>query len=298
MIDEALVVTGLGQQLDTLPEQLAAGMKQGLANRQVPPALSQDIERISAESFTAQGFQRRVREGLKANYDEKRLRALVSDASTPVVKKMTGFELAKPSQTELAAYFSSLASNPIPAQRQALLERLDEASNASGLGTEVALTSLRAMALGAAGGNPNAAAEIDRAMEGQRPVLLASIRQSSLPVMAYTYRNATDAELSEYIKLYESDHGKWFMSIVSAALVEEFKSASGQFGEKIAALAKAKRAEDRAASAAGSGAGSASADGGIQRTAAQGRGSRDPNKDLRHCLDLATTVEIIRCAEQ
>jgi len=295
LIGEALIVTGLGQQLDRVPEQLAAGMQQGVANRQVPPALAREIGRISAESFTAQGFHRRVREALKANYDEKRLRALVSDASTPVVKKMTRFELAEPSQTELAAYFSSLASNPIPAERQALLERLDEASNASGLGTEIALTSLRAMAVGAAGGNPNAVAEIDRAMEGQRSVVLANIRQSSLPLMAFTYRDATDAELTEYIKLYESDQGKWFMHIVSAALVEEFKSASGQFGEKIAALAKSQQA--RTASATEAESGSAPAGGG-QRTAAQRLSRTYPSKDLRSCLDLATAVEVIKCAEQ
>jgi hypothetical protein len=307
IIDQVLSATGLGAQLDGLPEGVVAAVKEGFARQ--PPAvraLGKDFEKIVAESFTKEGFQRRVRDGLKASYDDKRLRALVSAASTPLAKKMTQLELAKPSQAELAAYVNSLTSKPIPPQRQALLQRLDDASNSSGLGTEIALASMRAMALGAAGSNPNAASEIDKAMEGQRPALTANVRKSSLMTMAFTYRTATDAELSEYVKLYESDHGKWFTSVVSAAIVAEFKSASGHVGEQLAALVKSKQppasvvaraGKHPSAPAAAPEPGSAPADT-PKPSLALRQGSQYPTKDLRSCLDLATTVEIIKCAEQ
>jgi hypothetical protein len=307
LIDQVLTATGLRVQLDELPEQVVAAAKEGFATQpQAVRALGKDFERILAESFTKEGFQRRVRDGLKASYDEKHLRALLSAASTPLAKKMIQLELAKPSQAELAAYANSLASKPIPPERKALLQRLDDASNSSGLGTEIALASMRAMALGAAGGNRNAASEIDRVVESQRPALSANVRKSELMNSAFTYRTATDAELSEYLKMYESDHGKWFTGVVSSALVAEFKSAAGQVGEKLAALVKSKqpaastvaRAGEHAAAPADAPGSGTAPPAATQPALALHQSGRYPSGDLRSCLELRSTVEIIRCAEQ
>jgi hypothetical protein len=303
LVDQVMSATGLAMQLETLPEQMVAAVKDGFAAQpQAVRALGPDIERIFAESFTAVGFQRRVRASLRANYDETHLRAVLSAASTPVAKKMTQMELAKPSQAEQTAYFSSLANKPIPLQREALLQRLDRATSATDLGTELALASMRAMALGAAGNNPTAASQIDRAMENQRGALSAEVRKGSIMAMAFAYRNATDAELSEYANLHESDHGKWFSRVVSSAIVAEFKSASGQVGERIAALAKGRQtarapAPDIAGSAVGPETSSAPPQ--VDAPAAASRqGSRNRPRDVRSCLELPSTAEIIQCAEK
>jgi hypothetical protein len=168
------------------------------------------------------------------------------------------------------------------------------------------MASMRAMALGAAGSNPNAASEIDKAMERQRTTVSANVRKSSLMSTAFTYRDATDAELSEYIKIYESDHGKWFTGIVSSAIIAEFKTASGQVGEKLAALIKSKQPPVASAKtptaphvAAAEGPRSSGGPSDTARPAvAAHQAGRYPSGDLRSCLELHTTVEIIKCAEQ
>jgi hypothetical protein len=304
LVDAVMNGTGLARQLEGLPAQFLAGLRDGFAAQPQPvQALAADIERTFTESFTAARLRQRVRESLRANYDEEYLRAVLDVASTPVAEKLTQMELTKPSQSEQAAYFSGLANNPLSPQRQALLQRLDVASGATDLGTEIALASMRAMALGAAGGNPNAAAQIDRAMEDQRGALTAEMRSGSIMGMAFTYRNATTAELDEYVKLHESEHAKRFSRTVSQAIVAEFKHASGQVGEKIAALVKSKQP----ASTARAGAPArvtppALGGGGLAEVsppiAAPLQGDRSRSKDVRNCLELPTTVEIIQCAEK
>lgn len=94
------------------------------------------------------------------------------------------------------------------------------------------------------------------------------------------------------------------MNVVSAAMVAEFKSAAGEVGEKVVALVKGKQPatsamaqSDDPASASRPESGGASPDGG-RRTVAVRQGSRNQSKDLRRCLDLPTTAEVIKCAEQ
>ena len=74
LIERVLIATGLNHQINVLPKQFmegarkAAGMHPG-----VPAAFTREVDRILAEEFTAQRFQKAVREGLKARFDQKRL---------------------------------------------------------------------------------------------------------------------------------------------------------------------------------------------------------------------------------
>jgi hypothetical protein len=306
LVDEVIAAAGIAEQLDGMSAQIVAGITQGFASQpQASRALSEEVGRIAAESYTAEGLRRRVRDALKANYDEKRLRAMLATASTPLAKKMTKLELAQPSDAELAAYAQSLVRNPLPAQRQALLEQLIEATDAAGMGTQIALASMRALALSAGGGDPKQAAEIDRTLESQRPALAANIRKGALVPMGYTYREATDAELTEYVQFYQSEHGKWFTAVVSGAIAEEIKSASGQFGDKIVALARSSQPAGSAMARAGERAadgGAQAADeeppAGRQRMASRPLDLAKRNMDLRSCLELPSNDQIIRCAER
>jgi hypothetical protein len=306
LVDEVIVATGLAEQLNTMSTQIVTGITQGFASQpQASRALSEEVGRIAAQSYTPDGFQQRVRDALKARYDEKHLSAMLATASTPVAKKMTKLELAQPSESELAAYAQSLVRNPLPAQRQALLEQLIEVNNTVGVGTEIALASMRALAMSASGGDPRHAAEIDRTLESRRPALAANIRKGALVPMAYTYRDASDAELTDYVKLYQSEHGKWFTAVVSAAMVDEVKTASGQFGDKIVALARSRQPAGSAMARAGERAadgGAQAADeeppAGRQRMASRPLDLAKRNMDLRSCLELPSNDQIIRCAER
>src|SRR5450759_1990450 len=78
LIEDTLVASGLKRQLDQLPQQLIAGVRQsGKQKSKASFALVKAIENAVAESFTAQGFQDRVSADLKKNFDQQRLQALL-----------------------------------------------------------------------------------------------------------------------------------------------------------------------------------------------------------------------------
>jgi hypothetical protein len=262
--------------LDQLPQQLIAGVRQsGKQQSKAPPAVVKAIENAVAESFTAQGFHDRVSANLKKNFDQKRLQALLKDFSTPAAKRMIELEHAAPSPEEFARFARSPAATRPSSKRASLVKRIDAATRASDLAVDVAFSSMKAIASGIVGEGAGKAAAADKAIEKQRASATQKIRNATLLNLAFSFKDASDADLEEYARIYEAENSKWFTDIVYASLLEEVKSASAQAGERIGSLASKPAApapKPPLRSKAGS--------------------------DARACLDLATNRAIMTCAEK
>jgi len=272
LIEDVLVASGLKQQLSQLPQKLVAGVTQsGKRQTKASPAVLKAIENAVTESFSAQGFQDRVSAGLKNNFDDKRMQALLKDFSAPAAKRMIELQQATPSPEEFAQFARSAATTRPSPQRTSLIKRIYTATKASDLAIDVAFSSMKGIASGAAGAGPEKAAAVDKAIEKQRASATNNIRSATLLNIAFSYRSASDADLEEYARTYETENSKWFTGIVYASLLEEVKRASAQAGERIGALAgkPAAPAPKPVRSKAGS--------------------------DARACLDLATNTAIMNC---
>ena len=281
LIEDLLVASGLKQQLDQLPRELAAGVKQsGKPKSKASPAVLKSIENAVTESFTAQGFHDRVSAGLKKNFDAKRMQALLKDFSAPATKRMIDLEQLAPPPAEFAQFARGAAAARTSPQRTGLIKRIDAATRASDLAVDVALSSMKAVALGAAGGGADKPAAVDKAIEKQRASATDNIRNATLLNLAFSYRSASDAELEEYAKFCEAENSKWFYGIVYSSVLDEVRSASAQAGERIAALASKPAPRERATP--------------HERTASRS----GPRADARSCANLATNTEIIKCAEK
>ena len=277
LIADLLAASGLNQQLNHLPQQLISGVRQSSNQRpKLPPAVLAAIETAVTESFTTQKFQQRLSADLKKNFDQKRAQALLGDLSAPAAKGMIELERAEPSPQEQAQFVRSKAVNRLSPQRRDLIQRIDAATRASELALESAFASMKAIASGIVGDNAQKAAAIDKTIERQRAAATANIRNSTLANLAFTYRDASDADLEAYAKLYETENGKWFSGIVYASLLEEARSAAVQAGERVAALA---------------------AEAGRTTLAAAKPVRSKSRQDARACLDLPTNAAITRCAQ-
>jgi hypothetical protein len=278
LIEDALVASGLKRQLDQLPQQLIAGVRQsGTQQPKASPEVVKAIENAVAGSFTAQGFHDRVRADLKKNFDQQRLQALLQDFSTPAAKRMMELQQSAPSPDELAQFARSPAATRPSAQRASLVKRIDAAIRASDLAVDVAFSSMKAVALGLTGDAAGKAAAVDKAIEKQRVSATDNIRNATLRNIAFSYRNASETDLEQYARIYETENSKWFTGIVYASLLEEVKRASAQAGERIGTLASKPAAP-----------------------AAKAVRSIRPKAgaDARACLDLATNPAIMNCAEK
>jgi len=278
VIADVLAASGLNQHLDQLPQQLIGGVKQSSAQRsKASPAILAAIEKGVTESFTAQSFHERLNADLKKNFDQKRMKAVLADFSTPEVKRMTELERASPPPQELAEFVRGKAASKLSPARSDLIKRIDAATRASDLAVEAAFASMKAVASGVAGARAVKAAAVDKAIEKQRISATANIRNSTFANLAFTYRDASDTDLERHAKLYEAENSKWFSGIVYASLLEEIKDAAAKAGERIAELIS------KPGQAASLGA----------RPARSKSGA-----DARACLDRTTDAAIIKCAEQ
>jgi hypothetical protein len=275
LIQDLLVASGLKQQLNQLPQKLMTGVRQSAKQqRKASPAVLKAIEDAVTESFPAQAFFDRVSAGLRKDFDEKRLQALLKDYSTPTAKRMVELEQAAAPPDEFARFARSAAATRPAPQRASLIKRIDAASRASDLAVDIALAAMKGVASGIAGEGAEKAAAVDKAVEKQRASTTDAIRNATLLNLAFSYRNASDADLEEYAKFYEAENSKWLSGIVYSSLLEESQVASARAGERIGALAgkPASTVAPPARSKAGA--------------------------DARSCLDLTTNRAIMQCAEK
>jgi hypothetical protein len=290
-----LAASGLNQQLNQLPQQLIGGVRQSSKQRsKTSPAVLAAIEKAVAESFTTQNFHKRLSADLKKNFEQKRMQALLGDLSTPAAKRMIELEQATPAQEDLTRFTRAQAANKLSPARKELIKRIDAATRASELAIEAAFVSMKAVAMGIAREQAQKAAAVDKAIEKQRASATANIRNSTFASLAFTYRNASDADLETHAKLYETENSKWFSGIVFASLLEEASSAAEKAGERVGALvskpvalaskpAKPELAEAKPATPA----------------LAEAKPVRSKSRDdARACLDLTTDAAIIKCAQQ
>lgn len=288
LIGDLLLASGLKRQLDQLPQQFIAGTRQSGKQKSKGPALDKTIESVFAEAYTAEGFNRRMGADLKKNFDEQRVQALLKDYSTPAAKRMVELGQAAPSPAELARFARSPAAPRPSSARAGLVKRIDAASRASDLAVEAAFTTMKAIALGVAGEGAGKAAAVDKAIEKERASSTQRIRSATLLNLAFSLKDASEAELEAYAKFYETENSKWFTGIVYASILEEVKSASARAGERIGALA-GKRAAPTDNSAV-------PADKSTTPAAKPARSKA--GSDARTCLGLDTNQAIIKCAEQ
>lgn len=286
-IEDILAVSGLGHTLQRLPEQLLASVRQaGQQDRsgKLRKADLQEMERLTREAYTAQGFRLRVTAQLKNNYDAKRYQEFLADSASPLAKRMNELEKLEPGQAELLAYMKALASKPLPPERLKLIERIDAASRASELALEAMFSSAKGMMRGFAGADAKQLAQIDKEIEQQRAAAADSVRNAVRLSLAYTYREAGDAELAEYARLHEKDSTKFFLGLVFDALIEEIRAGAERFGAGLEKLFKARFAGQVAAKA--------------EAAAAPRSGRSRAQEDARECLRFEENRQVMGCAER
>lgn len=279
LVEDVLAATGLKQQLDQLPQALAAGVRQSPPpKKKAAAAMSKTIDDALAEAFSSIGFSARVSADLKKNFDQKRLQALLKDFSTPAAKSMVQAERASATAEERAQFARSPAATQPSAQRADLIKRIDAASRASELAVETASVTMSTLAAGIAGENARKAAAMDKTIEKQRASTAQAVRDATMLNIAYGFKDASDADLQKYAEIYETENSKWLYGLVYAALLEEVKTAATDAGKRIAESAVKPAAKPAT-------------------TAAKSHGART-GADARACLELATNAAIIKCAEE
>ncbi len=264
VIADILAVSGMKKALENMPVEFVASVHSHLEGMQddkgmrMQPGIQQAIEDSAKAAFTADRFMGRVTRAMKKDYNEKNYQELLADLSSPLAFRMAELEAkADPTPQMFNQFVNDLESSPLPAQRLALLRRLDAASRTSEfMYTELLLVN-RGLVRGANGsGRCISNEEMKKAeakMEGRTKAAKSTLDEMAINILAYTYRDVSDADLSEYLGIYEKANSRHIHDVIFNAVLEEYSDASMHMGHGIMESVKQKRADLGMPACAGSG---------------------------------------------
>ena len=149
---------------------------------------------------------------LAARFDGARFERLLAVLREPLSRRMTELEVAAAAvgPDTMTAWVASVRATDAGRERLALARRIDEAT----AGTETTLAVLVAAGRGAvrafAAAIPPGAGDPLADFRDSVAKLEPEIREQTVASLAFTYREATVAEVARYAETLESELGRWF----------------------------------------------------------------------------------------
>ena len=246
LIAEVVETSGLQSAFQAVGGEFA---RQAVAGDQ-GAGLTADEARAVAEAvtraFEPAKISAEVRAKLKTNFDAERMARFLEILRQPVALKMTSQELRAMGQPEALKEFSeNLRKTLPPPERTKLIRALDDVTHSSELQAELAGAMVREM-LDAALAELRKAGkkvpkEANQAIAAQLNAVRAQARNQAVGMLYFTYRNATNEELSAYTKLLDTDTGRWGTERLTNAVRPVLTSRFGAVGKEIAQLVVSKR---------------------------------------------------------
>lgn len=184
--------------------------------------------------------------GLKASYDAERMARFQELLRQPIAVKMAALESRNASLETMQEQTENLRKNPPSTARSKLIQALDDVTHttevATDLGTAITRDLVDAMLadMQKAGKSvPKQAREsVGSRLNAMRNQMPGQIRTAMLVM----YRDATDQELADYVKLLDADTGRWGMGLIADAARPALTSRGSALGREYAQIAMSKRA--------------------------------------------------------
>ena len=177
---------------------------------------------------------------LKQNYDAERMPRYLELLHQPVSMKMNGLEGQQPAPQAVEQYFVGLKKSPPSLDRQQLIQRVDETSRASDSAAELVVLMAKYMVQAAQAASPQIATRISRQdLERATESLRGNLGTRFRNMHHFVYRQASDAELGEYVKVLGSESGKWGVSALNSGIREVVDARGRDLGAALAQLAPA-----------------------------------------------------------
>lgn len=238
--DRLVTRSGLAVQLKSYPRQMDEELSR--AGGQLPETVVQALRDAARISFSAEEMQRRITQHLATNMAPADIGEALVWLESDAGQRMARAEeeaAASLSQQVLQDYFTEYQQNPPVARRVDLIAGLVEATRA----VEHAAYAVESIALGVAVGmNATQPVQNQVTLEQLRahlqavlpPMQLRAQMAGMMPMLfAYTYRNASDADLELYLAFNQSPLGNRYNDAVMAAFIDALTRASVSMGPLI-----------------------------------------------------------------
>ncbi len=238
LINQVMAESGMDDGIAQLPGMVAMGFDQQPA----PPVGRAEYEAFRKnliEVFDPDKVRKVVVAHLDANYDADRFAKLLAVINTPLAKKMTALEVAANSpqaQHEMMQMGNIIMGQASP-ERLELIRRLDEVMKASEIGvdmqmmmTKVSMTNMNKIVPVAQRMSDE---QLEQMLEQMRMQSLYPARQYTQMSLAYAYRSASDDELEAYIRLHDTETGRWSTRLMRDAWMSVSEHVAADLAEKM-----------------------------------------------------------------
>lgn len=239
-IRQLLRINGFEFQISKAPETLAVQLR----SQQARSGLNQDehafVVEVIIEAFNPARILNRVVANMTAAGDQSWVRDTLVFLETPLGKKMTQLEKdasGPESYRAMTQWTKTLKDNPPPKSRVQLIHQVNSAGKVfeSSLNTAVNMSMVLVLALEAAKPRKHLWDE-DQYREAKarvRVALTERMRNIVFLRLLYTYRQANDGEIKDYIRFYQRNAGKKYVSLMNEAVGKAIIALTWEAAKKI-----------------------------------------------------------------
>jgi hypothetical protein len=243
LIAEVIEVSGLKAQIQNFGREI--GRNANAANQsgqqKVSDADARALHEVTARLFEPQTMTAEIHASLKAVFDPDRMTRFLEILRQPLAQKMAGYEGRQTPPEETTRLLEDIRKNPPSAQRQKVVQALDEITESSESGVQLATLTAREMIDAMFAELQKAGKQVPkeaRQFAGSRIVASQGSMRSGFRTMYYiTYRDASDEELAEYVKLLDTDVGRWGLQQLAAAQRAAVEARVRPFAKEVAQIA-------------------------------------------------------------
>jgi hypothetical protein len=152
---------------------------------------------------------------------------------------------AGPAAEEYGPLLEAQRKTPPSAARQKLIVSLDEITQTSEIGVPLASLEAREMADAMLDtmqkSGKRAPKEMKQKAAAQNEAAQGAMRGTIRSLMQATYREASDQELTDYLKLMDTDTGRWGLALLASARRAALEQRTGNFAKGMAQVALRKQ---------------------------------------------------------
>lgn len=247
LIAEVIETAGIKAAFEVAGRQVmaSASASDGTQKANPDPEHARAVLELANRIFEPGKMTAELTANLKNGLDVERMSRFLEVLRQPVALKMAALESTLLTPEAFSEYLESARKSPPSPERSKLIQTLDEVSGVSEHGADMVAAMAREIfdtRLAQMGGSgKNAAPEERKAVADQMNAMRNQSRGLLRNMLHARYRGVGDDELAEYVKLLDTDTGRWGSEILITAYKPLMVSRSGTFGREFAQLARANR---------------------------------------------------------
>jgi uncharacterized protein YbaP (TraB family) len=237
--------SGVEQEMRNLPIAMQLGFDQ-MRNQdermqQIPQDVYVRIKELIAEAFVAEHLNAIVLRQMEAQLRQDEMQGILAWLNSPFGKKCTDLykaSLTPKTPAELKEFLTKIRKAPASPNRLKLIRELAAVTRARELALEIAVHTRLAVTTVLADTLPSVQkrpfSEILDEADKNRPLLESPVDQQITPLLIYTYRPLSDAELARYIAFARSSLGARYHRSMLNGIKLAVMDASIRFGSAMA----------------------------------------------------------------